>query len=263
MRTKRVAIPSAAALVAAAALLPSLAPAGVVQKGGVRVSVKGDLAPTRLPRHGTAPVAVSVAGHIAAATGSDSPPQLRTLTIAINRQGRLSSRGIPLCRLGHINPSTTRAALAACGSSLVGEGHFSANVKLPEQSPFPSEGKVLAFNGRLRGKPAIFAHIYGTKPVPTSYVLPFLIKSTGGTYGTVLETSLPQVTGDWGFVTGISIKLDRRFTYKGHTRSFLVAGCPAPAGFGSAVFPLIKTTFSFTGGLSLTDTLNKTCHATG
>lgn len=262
MKTKRIALLFAAVLPAAMALLPSLAPAGVTQKQGVRVSVKGEIAPKRLPRHGTAPVSVSVAGHIAAA-GSGSPPQLRTMTIAINRQGHLSSRGIPLCRLGHINPSTTKAALAACGSSLVGEGHFSANVKLPEQSPFPSEGKVLAFNGRLRGKPAIFAHIYGTEPVPTSYVLPFLIKSTTGTYHTVLETSLPQVTGEWGFVTGISIRLDRRFTYKGHTRSFLVAGCPAPAGFGTAVFPLMKTTFSFAGDLSLTDTLNETCHATG
>jgi hypothetical protein len=263
MKAKRTTALLGTALLAAALLLaPAPAGASVVQKQGVRVTVKGKLAPHRLPRHGTAPVAVAIAGHIAA-TAAGSPPQLRTLRIAINRQGRLSARGIPLCRLGHISPSTTREALAACGPSLVGEGHFSANVKLPEQSPFPSEGKVLAFNGRLRGKPAVFAHIYGTEPVPTSYVLPFLIESSGGTFGTVLETSLPQVTGEWGFVTGISIRLDRRFTARGKTRSFLVAGCPAPAGFGSAVFPLMRTTFAFAGGLSLTDTLSETCNPSG
>ena len=49
-----------------------------------------------------------------------------------------ASTGLPVCRVDQIQPSTTDGALAACRRSLVGEGHFSANVKLPEQSPFPS-----------------------------------------------------------------------------------------------------------------------------
>jgi hypothetical protein len=244
------------------ALVASIAQGEVSQKEGVRVSVQGKLAPTSLPRLGTAPVSVSLGGQIGT-NNPAGPPQLQTLRVAINREGRLSLRGIPLCRLGHISPSTDSEALAACGSSLVGEGSFSANVKLPEQSPFPSEGKVLAFNGRLRGKPAIFAHIYGTKPVPTSYVLPFLIEPGKGQFGTVLEASLPRVTGEWGFVTGISITLDRRYTYRGKPHSFLSAGCPAPKGFPKVSFPLMKTTFGFAGGLSLTNTLVRTCRASG
>ena len=31
-----------------------------------------------------------------------------------------------------------------------------------------AEGKLYAFNGRWHGRPAILAHVYGTKPVPTS-----------------------------------------------------------------------------------------------
>jgi hypothetical protein len=261
MKGTRIVILMAAALLPAS-LLSAPAVATVVQKKGVRVTVNGKLAPHRLPRHGAAPVAVSIAGHIASASAA-TPPQLRTLRIAINRQGRLSYRGIPRCRMKHINPSTTREALASCGSSLVGEGHFSADVKLPEQSPFPSEGKILAFNGKLRGRPAIFAHIYGTKPVPTAYVLPFLIRSSDGTFGTVLEASLPQVTGEWGFVTGISIRLERRFAYRGKTHSFLAAGCPAPDGVGTTLFPFMRATFGFTGGLTLTDTVSETCRAAG
>lgn len=262
MRARQRCVVAMAALSAVLALLASLASAEVSQKNGVRVSVSGKLAPTKLPRHGTAPIRVSVSGRIGGATPS-GPPQLRTLTIAINRNGRLFSRGIPLCRMGRIDPSTTQEALAACGPSLVGQGSFSANVKLPEQSPFPSQGKVLAFNGRLRGKPAIFAQIYGTKPVPTSYVLPFLIKSGKGEFGTTLAASLPQVTGDWGFVTGISISLDRRFTYKGESRSFLTAGCPAPSGIGKVAFALLRTTFGFDGGFDVTNTLTRTCEASG
>jgi hypothetical protein len=128
-------------------------------------------------------------------------------------------------------------------------------VKLPEQSPFPSEGKLLAFNGMIGGKPAIFGHIYGTKPLPTSFVLPFRIKQQEGTFGTVLEASFPRTTGEWGYVTGISLNLNKK--------RFLSAGCPAPKGISKAPFPLLKTSFSFAGGLRLNNTLTRSCKADG
>jgi len=236
-----------------AALTCSLASAEVAQKGGVRVAVTGKMSPTRLPRQGAAPVSVSLSGHITP-TKTGQLPQLTAIAIAINSHGHLKTGGIPLCRLGHISPSTTSEALAACRPSLVGEGHFSANVKIPEQSPFPSEGKLLAFNGKLNGRPALFAHIYGTEPVPTSYVLPFLIERTRGTYGLVLRASLPKVTGRWGYVTGVSLNLQSRY---------LAAGCPAPKGFPGATFPLFRTSFGFAGGPSLSSTLTRSCKVGG
>ena len=232
--------------------------AEVAQKGNLRIAVDARLAPHRLPRSAPAPVAVSFSGRIGT-TDKSGPPQLRTISIAINRQGRLTRRGLPLCRAGKIDPSTTSDALMACRPSLVGDGSFAANVKLPQQSPFPSKGKVLAFNGRFRGRPAILAHIYGTSPVPTSYVLPFLIDTRGGTYRTVLEASLPRVTGDWGYVTGISMTLDRRFSFRGRQQSYLAADCPAPAGFPGAVFPLLQTNFAFVDGKRVTSTLTRRC----
>lgn len=239
----------AVAVLFASGLGSSPAPAEVVQKDGVRVSVVGKLNPSKLPRAGAAPVAVSVASHITP-TVPGVLPKLERIAIAINSNGKLDDRGIPRCRLGHIDPSTTREALLACGPALIGEGHFSANVKIAEQSPFPSAGRILAFNGRLRGKPAIFAHIYGTEPVPTSYVLPFLIGKGRGAYGAVLEASLPSVTGEWGYVTGVSLDLQPRF---------VSASCPAPAGFSAVSFPLMRTSFGFAGGLGLTSTLRRRC----
>ena len=234
----------------------------VEQRRGVRVSFDGKLTPHVLPRHGTAPVGIVVDAQISA-TGGEDPPQLRRITIAINRNGHFTSQGLPACRVDQIQPSTTAGALAACRRSLVGEGRFSANVKLPEQSPFPSAGKVLAFNGKVNGRPAILAHIYGTDPAPTSTVLPFLLRSGRGTYGTTLEASLPQATGSWGYVTGLRMSLRRSFSYRGHSRSFLSAGCPAPAGFPSAAFPLAKTSFAFAGNLTLDAVLTRTCKARG
>lgn len=251
-----------AVLAAGSLVLPLLASAEVEQKNGVRVSVNGSMSPDRLPRNGTAPVAVSFSGEIGS-TKAGGPPQLEQISIAINSHGKLDTRGLARCRMGSIDPSTTKEAIAICRSSLIGEGSFSANVKLPEQSPFPSEGKVLAFNGRLRGRPAVFAHIYGTQPVPTSIVLPFSVARTGGTYGTLLTASLPRVTGDWGYVTGIAMTLKRQFTYRGKPASYLSAGCPAPPGFRKVFFPLARTTFSFAGGLDVSSTLNRSCRVKG
>jgi hypothetical protein len=217
--------------------------------------VDGALTPKRLPRKGSAPVSVSVKGEIEALGGTEDLPQLQKLQIAINSAGHLDVAGIPHCRIGHINPSTNRQALEACRSSLIGEGSFSANVVLPEQSPFPSKGKLLAFNGTIGRQPAVFAHIYGTDPLPTSYVFAFRItQRPKGTYGTILETSFPRATGDWGYVTGLELNLDKRF---------LTAGCPAPAGFSKVVFPLMKTSFQFKGGLNLQNTLTRSCQAKG
>ncbi len=252
----------AVALLALAASLVPLASAEVSQKQGVRVAVDGSLSPSNLPRKGTAPVAVSFAGKIGS-TRAEGPPQLEKISISINRHGKLDTRGLPRCRLGRIDPSTTEEAIAICRSSLIGEGSFSANVKLPEQSPFPSEGDVLAFNGRFRGRPAVFAHIFGTKPVPTSIVLPFVITSTGGTFGTVLTAALPRVTGNWGYVTGISMTLKRKYFFRGEARSYMSAGCPAPAGFRQVFFPLARTSFSFDGGLTVTSTLTRSCRVRG
>jgi hypothetical protein len=233
-----------------------------VQRGPVRVSVDGRLTPHRLPRHGRAPVGIALAVKILG-TGAGAPPQLRRIAIEINRNGHFDTAGLPSCRVSKIQPSTTAGALAACRRALVGEGHFAANIRLPEQSPFPSRGKVLAFNGRVDGKPAILAHIYGTQPAPTSYVLPFLIRSRHGTYGNVLEASLPQATGNWGYVTGLKMNLHRTFRHRGARRSYLSAGCPAAPGFPAAVFPLARTRFSFAGGMSLSAVLERNCRARG
>jgi len=248
-------------IVLLAAGLASLARAEVVQSGHVRVTFGGDLSPRALPRQGTAPVRVAVDAKIGA-TDSGTPPQLRRIAIAINRYGRFTPQGLPICTLRAIQPSTTANALAACRASLVGEGQFSAKVLLSQQAPFPASGKVYAFYGSLHGKPAILAHVYGTDPVPTSFTLVFTIKSTRGTFGSVLEADLPEATGNSGYITGLSLNLGRNFSYHGQKRSFLSASCPAPKGFPGASFPFAKASFGF-GRKTLTSTLTRSCKVRG
>jgi hypothetical protein len=239
--------------------LLGLAQAEVKQKGKVRVTFVGEFNPTALPRSGMAPIEVTVGGRIATTDG-DLPPQLRKIEIAINRNGRLSTKGLPVCEVDDIQPATTANALEACGDSLVGKGSFAAKVLLPEQTPYPSSGTVYAFNGVADGHPAILAHVFGTNPVPTSFTLPFLIKRGRGTFATTLVASLPQVTSNSGFITGLEMTLHRNYSYRGHRYSYLSAGCPAPAGFPGAVFPLARASFGFQGK-TLSQTLTRNCKA--
>jgi DNA-binding beta-propeller fold protein YncE len=230
----------------------------VSQSGGVRVSFQGRMAPRTLPRHGHRPVTASVGAKIAI-MGGQTPPQLRRIEIAINRNGRFSPGMVPACRVEQIQPATNTAALAACRRSLIGEGSFSARVLLPEQAPFPAAGKVYAFNGRLHGRPAILAHVYGTEPVPVSYTIPFELLKRRGTYGTLLRASLPEVTGNSGFITGLSLTFGRG----PRARGYISAGCPAPAGFGATPFPFARVDFSFAGDRAVGATLIRSCKATG
>jgi len=258
-RLPRVAI----GLLALSLLLAAIAHAEVSQKRGLRVTVSGDLSPRALPRSGVAPVAVAVAGRISTTDGSE-PPQLKTLRIEFNRNGRLDQAGLPICRVDQIQPASSARALSACRGSLVGQGRFSANIVLSGQHPYPTKGRLLVFNGTDRGRPALLGQIYAPRPFATSFVIVFTIqKLRRGPYGTALTASLPEALGDWGYVTGISLRLSRRFTHAGGSRSFLSAGCPAPKGFGGASFPLARTGFAFSDGRKLDVTLNRSCGVRG
>lgn len=238
----------------------AIAQAEVAQQGTLRVSFQGGIQPHALPRRGKAPVSVTLAGNIKTIDQS-APPQLRKITLAINRNGRLDYRGLSTCRYHQIQPASTAEALEACRRSLVGTGAFEANVVLPEQSPFPSNGKILAFNGILHGRQVLFAHIYGTEPLPQSFVLPFSLSRTQGTYRTTLVALLPHIAANWGFVSGVSLTLSRRFLYHGKTHSYLSAGCPAPKGFPGAVFSFARASFGFEDGRTLGSTLTRSCLA--
>jgi hypothetical protein len=233
----------------------------VVQLDGLRVVFDGKVAPKALPRVGSAPVSVELSGAISTVDGS-APPQLQTIQMAISRDASLDYAGLPTCNYHQIQPASTVEAIESCPDSVVGEGSFSAAVALPDQSPFPSQGKIIAFNGLLHGRHVIFAHIYGTKPLPQSSVIVFSFGRATGTYRILLSAELPQVAAEWGHVSGIQLTLGRTFTYKGRKHGFLSAGCPAPAGFNTATSSLVRANFDFDDGRTLESTLVGTCRST-
>jgi hypothetical protein len=215
----------------------------VIQQDNVRVSYGGRLLPHDLPRERLAPVTVSLDGSISSVDGS-RPPQLREITVAMNRAGKIFSRGLPACAASTLQQTSSEAALSLCRSALVGHGTFAAKVDFPNAPLIPANGKVLVFNSRPGGRQGMLLHLYGSSPVRAAFVLPFEIEHRRqGEFGTVLS--------DLGYVTEINLTIGRRYRYAGKPRGFLSASCAAPAGFASTSFKLAKITFAFSDGTDM------------
>lgn len=235
-----------------------LAQAELRQQGNLRLAFDARFSPHALPRDRDVPVTVSLSGSVRTADGS-RPPQLRKMSIAVNRYGRLSTRGLPVCPRQRLESTSAETALAACRRALVGRGRFGANVDFPDLE-FPVEGSMLAFNSLRDGRPAIALHVYGTNPVEATIVLMFKIEHPArGRYGTVISTRLPRIAADLGYVTDLSLTFDRRYRYRGETHSFISARCAAPPGFPGALFNFARGSFQFANGQTITTTLARDC----
>jgi hypothetical protein len=251
------------AAVAIALLLAATAAAELTQNDNLLVSFNGGITPHRLPRATLAPVTVRLKGEVKT-TDASPVPQLRQMTIAINRHGRLFDRGLPGCAIAEIQAATTAKARSICGRAQVGSGSVAMDVALPNQAPFTTQGRLLAFKGSLPGgQPAILASVYSKHP-PASLILPFLIhERRSGAFGTTLTMILPRSARRWAYVTGIELTLKRRFTYRGRERSYLSADCPTPKGFDTATFPFARASFAFAGAPTLRSTISRSCEAAG
>jgi hypothetical protein len=250
---------------AIAAVLLACLPAGVaaarqfVQQGTLRVAFEAQLLPRALPRERNAPVTVHLSGAIRTTDGS-TPPQLREISIAMNRAGVVSAKGLPSCHAPELQQTSTEAALAACRGALVGHGHFAANVNFPGTPVFPARGPVLVFNSSTKNRPGLLLHLYGSSPVRAAFVLPFRItRRSEGKFGTVFTTHIPRLASDKGYVTDIDLSIGRKYRYQGTQRSFISASCAAPAGFTGFPYELAKATFTFAGGQELTSRLPGDC----
>lgn len=250
---------TAAVLVLAVSIVAAAAQAELVQQGNLRVFFAGRLSPRELPRERAAPVKVSLDGSVRTADGS-SPPQLREISIAVNRAGVVSVAGLPTCPSSELEQTSTEAALEHCRPALVGRGHFSASVDFPEAALFPARGEVLVFNSRNRGRPELLLHLYGRSPVRAAFVLPFeMARKSKGKFGTVFSTKIPRLASDLAYVTDIDMTIGRKYRYAGKRRSFISASCAAPAGFPGAVFQLARGTFVFANGQRLVTSLSRDC----
>ena len=85
------------AVIAALSLLgASMASAEIVQKGNIRISFHGNIAPQKLPRKDLAPVSVQMGAKIKTVDG-EKPPRLARITLDINSHGVIDAKGLSTC----------------------------------------------------------------------------------------------------------------------------------------------------------------------
>jgi len=245
-----------------ALVLANAAPAEIDENGNLRGIFNGQISPKQLPRTGGAPVGVQMGGKIKT-TDKAIPPKLERIILDINRNGKLQTRGLPRCPLGKLKSISSAGARKACREALIGNGNVTSRVALPGQGAFASNGPLLAFNGRHKGRPAVFAQVATGAPLPLTYVIIFEVKKKNGTFGNSLVGTLPPIASEYGYITAFNLFLRRQYSFRGQRLSYASAGCPAPKGFPGATFAFAKVSYEFADGRSLSSVLNRSCKVRG
>jgi len=195
--------------------------------GNICVSDDGGISPTKLPRHGKAPVTARLLAGVESRDGSH-PPALQSVRIDVDKTIAIDAVGLPTCRKAQLEASSSATARRACADAIVGSGEAEVEVAFPEQAPFRSTGPLILFNAGVHGgTTTVLLHAYVNVPAPTAIVTKATIaRIHQGPYGLRIEARVPRIAGGSGSVTRFELKVGRRYTYKGRKKSFLEAGCP-------------------------------------
>lgn len=195
--------------------------------GVLCVADNGGISPTRLPKHGSAPVTARIEGEISTRDGSH-PPALQDLEADIDRTIAVDAVGLPTCKASELRATSSAAARKACGDAIVGSGTAEVEVAFPEQKPFRSAGPLLLFNAGVHGRTtSVLLHAYVDVPAPTAVIVRSKVtRIHKGRFGLRLQAHIPPIAGGAGSATAFDLRIGRRYAYKGRRKSFLTASCP-------------------------------------
>lgn len=221
------AVAAALALVTAAVAAGDLGNRQERCAGVLCVGDNGGISPTKLPRHGGAPITARIIGDISTSDGSH-PPALQDLEADIARTIEVDAVGLPTCKENQLKATSSAAAKQACGDAIVGSGTTEVEVAFPEQKPFRATGPLILFNGGVHGaSTTVFLHAYVAVPAPTAVIVRATVtRIHKGRFGLRLKAHIPEVAGGAGSATAFDLEIGRRYAYKGRKKSFLTASCP-------------------------------------
>ena len=154
------------------------------------------------------PIEITTGGEVKEANGSH-PPAVRELIFESDKEGEVHTKGIPVCRSGQIQATSTDAAMSACKSALIGKGTVVAQVQFPEQQPIDVNSKLLLFNGGEKGGTTTwYAHAYFSNPISGAIVTKITItKIHKGRFGTLAVAKIPQIVGGSGSAISYNLEI--------------------------------------------------------
>jgi hypothetical protein len=129
---------------------------------------------------------------------------------------------------------------------------------LSSSDPLLARAGLLAFNGRSRGRPAVWLHAYSASP-PVSFVLPFYLRRVDeGAYGVLMRAPVGRTLGRWPRLRSFRISLGRRYRAEGEARSYLRANCPLPPRLDVGYFQM-RASYRFVPTPTHTTTILRSC----
>lgn len=196
----------------------------IVEAGNIKLVIDGSsgVTPKALSKSKYTPIAFTAAGSIETKDGSQ-PPALKEVLLD-TKNAAVTTKGFPACKSGQLQAQSTANAKKVCGDAIIGTGKTTISVKFPEQAPIPANSPLLVFNGGTAGSTTtFFIHAYLTQPIVTAVVTTVKIKKVGNGIKTV--TTVPRIAGGSGAPKSFSLKIDKKYTYKGKKVSVLSAKC--------------------------------------
>lgn len=211
----------------AAILTASAGPAGAarVSVGNLVVHADGGFTPRQLPRRTYVPIRFEGHGNIKMRDGS-APPALQRIRLDFDRDGKLTTVGLPVCQAGQIEGTTTEQARARCGTAQVGSGNVEATAALPFLGRIMVKAPLSLFNGpKQNGSWTVLAHAQTNVLLPETYVVTIPIERRGGTYGYRSTFDIPPLLGGLAALTHIDARIGREYRNGGRERSYISARC--------------------------------------
>lgn len=187
----------------------------------------GDYKPHDLPRHRYAPI--EFYGHAdVKRQGGGIPSRLERATLEFDRDGLLTTRGLPVCAPARIEAASPAAARRICGRALVGEGRLGGVIAIPGGLVLRTSSPLILFNGpRLHGMPSVVAKAQVTVlgVGVENFTIPIPIERAHGEFRYRASLELPEIAGGYGVITSVRAKIGRHYRAGGKELSYVSARC--------------------------------------
>lgn len=241
-----------ALLAASVVFLAGVSGAAMVRVGTLVLHADGSFEPRLLPKRAYAPIRFQGYGEITTTNGS-LPPALEHVELEFDRDGRLTTAGLPVCSPSKLEGATPTQARSRCSGSIVGTGHLAAAVSLGGLARLDLSSPLTIFNGpRQNGDPTAVLHAQAPFPVSETYVIVAPIERRKGIYRYRTEFDIPPIAGGLGSLTRIDSKIGRFYRAGGAKRSYVAARC-------SDYVLQTRGYFSFSDGNVISGSVFKAC----
>lgn len=206
-------------------LFAGAANAALVKVGTLVLTADGGFTPNKLPRRTYVPIDFQGHADLKSTDGS-VPAPLQQLIIDFDRDGRLTTGGLPICQPASLQDATPPQARARCANAIVGTGGASALIRVEGQPPVVASSPITLFNGpRLGGKPTVILHARTTFPAVQTFVITIPIEKRRGLFRYRATVDVPPIAGGDGSLVHLDATVGKHYRAGGKQRSYVSGRC--------------------------------------